>query len=273
VVSKFGDDFLADQAGEQLASLLKQTPLRIDVPHVGTVKVPGEAQIVVGFDNRDERSRPFNLLRGQLLRRSTASNLRVVAVTSATPRTGKSFVAVNLAAALSRLADLNTYLFDLDLRRSSVASYLGISGELGLIDFLDGTIPSLDDLAWGVEGERLTVFPCFPKSVRSAEVLAGARMDALIDAMRRAPGPALCLCDLPPAFANDDAVIISQKMDGYVLVIEDGVTTAKQVRDAMRLLEPAICLGTILNRYHGGVGGDDYGYGYGVSHAYSEYYN
>jgi protein-tyrosine kinase len=264
---------LVDYAGEMVVSRLKQASLRIDVPHAGTVNIPSDERMVVGFNSLDERSRPFNLLRGQLLRQSASADYRIIAVTSATPRTGKSFIAVNLAASLSRSANLNTYLFDLDLRRSSVASYLGISGETGLIDFLDGTVTSLDDVAWGVQDENLTIFPCFPKRVRSAEALAGERMDTLIAAMRRAPGPAICVCDLPPVFANDDAVIISQKIDGYILVLEDGVTTAKQVRDAKRLLEPAMCLGTVLNRYHGGVGGDDYGYSYGSNATYSDYYS
>ncbi len=264
---------MVELAVKQGTPLPTPPTLSIEVPHVNTVTLPEDEEMVVGFNSLDERSRPFNLLRGQLLKQIGSSGHRVIAVTSATPRTGKSFVSVNLAASLSRLDNLNTYLFDLDLRRSSVASYLGIYGEQGLIDFLDGTIDSIDNMAWGVEGERLTIFPCFPKKVRSAEVLAGTPIDKLFEAMRHTESPAICICDLPPVFANDDSVIISQKIDGYILVIEDGVTTAKQVQDAKRLLEPARCFGTVLNRYMGGVGGDAYGYGYGSGSSYSQYYS
>lgn len=247
--------------------------LRIDVAQPYTVALPATAGSIVGFNSRDERSRPFNLLRGQVQRLAKKQNLRVIGITSATPRVGKSFIAVNLAASLARLPELKTYLFDFDLRRSSVADYFQLANDVGLTEFLDGRLPNLESCAWTIEDQNLTVFPSFRQKVLSSELMSGARMDALIDAMRRAPGPAICICDLPPVFANDDAVIISQKVDGYILVIEDGVSTAKQIEHAMRLLEPAICLGTVLNRYDGGIAGDDYGYGYGSRGQYSDYFN
>lgn len=247
--------------------------LRIDVAPAHRIDLAETARTIVGFNSRDERSRPFNLLRGQLLRLSKVRDLRVIAVTSATPKVGKSFVAANLAASVARLPELKTYLFDLDLRRSSIAENFEIPGDVGLTEFLDGRADDLADVAWAVEGQNLTIFPSFRQKVLSSELLAGTRMDMLIAAMRNAPGPAMCVCDLPPVFANDDAVIISQKVDGYILIIEEGVTTAKQVRDSMRMLEPALCLGTVLNRYYGGFAGDDYGYGYGRSNQYSDYYN
>jgi hypothetical protein len=40
----------------------------------------------------------------------------------------------------------------------------------------------------------------------------------------------------------------------------------------MNLLAPAVCGGTVLNRYHGGLISDDYGYGYGHGGAYGDYY-
>jgi protein-tyrosine kinase len=60
-------------------------------------------------------------------------------------------------------------------------------------------------------------------------------------------------------------------MDGYVLIIDSGVTTRRQVQDTMVMLEPTPCIGTVLNRYRGGLT-DSYGYGYGYS-AYGRYYS
>lgn len=228
---------------------------------------------IYGFNSRDQRSRPFNLLRSQVLKMSRARGWRVIGVTSATPRVGKSFIASNLAAALARTPEMHTYLFDLDLRRSSLAEYFNLEGETSIVDYLGGEIPDLASVARNVEGERLTIFPSFSNQQHSAELLAGSRMDQLIGDMRRLPADAFCVCDLPPVFANDDAVVIAQKIDAYLLVVEEGTTTRKQVRDTFNLLQPAPCLGTVLNRYNGGLMGDDYGYGYGQSQKYAEYYS
>mgnify|MGYP003581462716 CR=1 FL=1 len=53
---------------------------------------------------------------------------------------------------------------------------------------------------------------------------------------------------------------------------QEGRTTPKQVKDTLNLLAPAVCAGSILNRYKAGLIGDDYGYGYGHHQSYGEYY-
>lgn len=226
-----------------------------------------------GFDGKDIRSRPFTLLRAQVIRIARARGWKIIGVTSPTPRVGKSFVASNLAAALARSPDLHTYLFDFDLRRSTIAKNFKLKGEYGLSHFLDGTITDLSQVARTIPNENLTIFPSFPNKAASDELVASARMDSLITAMRQLPDNTLCLCDLPPVFANDDAVVISQKIDAYLLIVEDGVTTRKEVRDSFRLLAPAPCIGTVLNRYNAALVGDDYGYGYGQNKRYGGYYD
>ena len=231
------------------------------------------ARGLFGFSSRDKRSRPFNLLRSQVLKMLSAKDWKVIGVTSATPGVGKSFTASNLAAALSRIPDMKTLLFDLDLRRCTIAETFGIPQAVGLNSFLTGEIDTLENAAYDIAGTNLTVFPCFRGAEASAELLAGSRLRDLIAAMRNLPDKVVCICDLPPAFANDDAAIVLRDVDAYLFVVEEGKTTARQVKDAIEILKPAPCMGTILNRYHGTIGSDDYGFGYGTSRYYDAYYN
>ncbi|MDB5685881.1 MAG: chromosome partitioning protein, partial [Rhizorhabdus sp.] len=153
------------------------------------------------------------------------------------------------------------------------ARNFNLAGEIGVSHFLDGTTSDLSAVARTIGTEQLTIFPSYPNDAASDELVASARMDSLIAAMRQLPDNTLCLCDLPPVFANDDAVIISQKIDAYLMIVEDGVTTRKQVRDSFRLLSPAPCIGTVLNRYDASLISDDYGYSYREQKQYSGYYN
>ncbi|WP_294198371.1 CpsD/CapB family tyrosine-protein kinase [uncultured Sphingomonas sp.] len=226
---------------------------------------------IYGFDSRDVRSRPFNMLRSRLLKLHRAKGWRLFGIVSATPAVGKSFVATNLSAALSRTPGIDTTLVDLDLRRGSIAANFGLTVEHGMRDFLEGTVPSLETLAVHPEGERLVILPTDNAPARSAELLSSPRMDAVVAAMRARPTHSLFLCDLPPVFANDDATIVTTKLDAFILVVEEGRTTRKQIQDALHVLDQAPCAGVVLNRFDGGLLTDNYGYGYGAG--YSDYYN
>lgn len=228
---------------------------------------------LVGFDTSDRRARPFKLLRTQVAR-FAAAGARRIGITSATPDVGKTFVASNLAAALSRLPDIQTFLFDLDLRRGSVAEAFGFEPKQGMTQMLLGQT-ELAAIPWRVEGQSLLIFPTPGEAVASSELLAAQTCARLLEAMASHSGQAVFICDLPPAFASDDAMIACEALDGYLMVVEDGATTAKQVEDSIRLLGRDKLLGTVLNRYVRGLGGDDYGYGYGRvgEKKYSKYYD
>ncbi len=241
-------------------------------PKFQTVAAADGVDTIVGFHSRDQRSRAFNLLRVQV-GRQVSEGKRVIGITSPTPQVGKTFVACNLAASLSRIPDQQTFIYDFDLRRGSVAERFGIQAAPSLSDYLTGQIDDVSDLAWQVENERLTIFPTFIQNLYSAEVISGARFSTLIAAMRHLSSDTVHICDLPPAFANDDAAIACEQLDGYLLVIEDGVTTSKQLSDAIRLLGPEKLLGTVLNRYVQGLTPGDYGFGYGNKRLYSKYYS
>ena len=222
---------------------------------------------VVGFNSRDIRSRPFNLLRTQVLREMRAKGWKLLGVTSATPEAGKSFLATNLAVAMAQLPDVRVILFDLDLRRASLAEKLGISGDHGLTQFLEGSIDGLQSVGRRIANLNLTLFPCYSSRVNSAELLTGERFGMLVESMRELPDDVIVICDLPPAFANDDAMAIIQKLDTYLFVIEEGITTKAQLKEAMNLLSPAPCIGTVLNRFS--VSPID---AYGYAGKYDRYY-
>jgi Mrp family chromosome partitioning ATPase len=87
--------------------------------------------------------------------------------------------------------------------------------------------------------------------------------------MRTSDPQNLFICDLPPVFANDDAVATMAHLDSYILVAEEGRTTERELRDAVEALGRKRLSGVILNKFRGGMVSDGYGvdnyyaYGYG----------
>ncbi len=227
---------------------------------------------VVGFHSRHLSSRPFSLLRSQLVKRMKARGHKILGVTSPAPGAGKSFLSANLAATLSRLPNHIVHVFDLDVRRASLAANFGLMGEIGLERFLAGETDDLRKVGRHVEGTNLALYPCYANDLDTMPLLASERFSAFIASLQTLGDDHIVVFDMPPVFANDDAMVVASQIDAYLMVIEQGRNSQKQVTDAIRLLDPAECIGSVLNRYDGGVG-DPYGYSYGAYSKYTDYFS
>lgn len=229
-----------------------------------------EENRIVGFESHDERARSFNLLRSQIMRWMEGRPPQLLALTSATPAAGKTFIALNLAAAISELTGRAALLCDLDLRRGSVMKSLETSVSTDVSAYLRGEIADWREAIHRIEGTDLYILPCISALKRSSALLTTERFEALMADLRALPEEMVVICDLPPVFASDDALLTVKHVDQYLMVVEHGQNTAKQVREAIALLEPTPCLGTVLNRYRGGFF-DAYGYGYGDPYGIKNY--
>lgn len=218
---------------------------------------------IFGFEHLDVRARSFVLLRSQLLNNFHRSGGRVLAVTSTQPGNGKSYVAANAAAALSRIHP--TILIDLDLRRPTLANRFGLKPDCGIDDFLAG------DASWESAGTviaetDLTIYGVREPRQDSATLLASDRLAVMLTAVRNMPAAPICIVDTPPILALDDIMLITEQVDGVLIIIEEGRTKRSDIVDALRLLSPTPIIGSILNKSLTGKRiNDDYGYYYNPS--------
>jgi Mrp family chromosome partitioning ATPase len=231
----------------------------------------GEAKrrLVHGFDSRNASSRSFNLIRSKLVALQRDRGWRMLGVASATPSVGKSFVSANVAAAMSRDPRFQTYLLDLDLRRGTIKDIFGIETEDGIVSYLEQSEPRNVLAGFMPQGQELIIVPSVPGPVHSAELLASERATALFRAMHNSDERNYFICDLPPVFANDDAAIIMESLDGYIIVAQDGKTTQREIAATVEMLGHDRLAGVVLNKYRGGLVSE----GYGIEDRYaSEYY-
>jgi protein-tyrosine kinase len=231
----------------------------------------GEARrrLVHGFDSRNASSRSFNLIRSKLVALQRDRGWRMLGVVSATPNVGKSFVSSNVAAAMSRDPRFQTYLLDLDLRRGTIRDIFGIDTQEGIVNYLEQAESRSVLPGFMPQGQELIIVPSVAGPVHSAELLASERASALFRAMRSSDERNYFICDLPPVFANDDAAIIMEALDGYMIVAQDGKTTQREVAATVEMLGHDRLAGVVLNKYRGGLVSE----GYGIEDRYaSEYY-
>ena len=238
----------------------------VEIPWSGRA---ARTRLVHGFNSRNASSRSFNLIRSKLVTLRREREWRMIGVVSATPNVGKSFVSANLGAAMSRDPRFQTYLVDLDLRRGTIKDIFGIEPDTTIVEYLDESYESDTLRGYIPEGEELIIIPSSTAEVHSAELLAGVRASALFRAMRSSDERNFFVCDLPPVFANDDAAIIMESLDGYVIVAQDGKTTAREIEATVSMLGSEQLGGVVLNKFRGGLVSE----GYGIEERYaSEYY-
>ena len=215
---------------------------------------------IYGFDALDTRSRSFNMIRARLIEIKAERGWRLIGVVSATPKVGKSFIAANIAAALSREPSLDTIAIDLDLRRASLSTMFGIEPDISLLAYLAEKPGADAPSIYQLDNERLTIVPTVARAIRSAELVAGRRAHALLQEVRDMGDSTIAIVDLPPVFANDDAITVMSKLDGYIMVAEEGKTRQRELVSALDLLGRERLAGVILNKYRGGMVSEGYGF-------------
>lgn len=200
---------------------------------------------VYGFTTDDPRGQAFAMLRSRVLRYVGQTKARLIAVTSANPGEGKSFVALNLSAALSRIHP--TWLVDADLRHPSIANRLGFKPNYGVDTFLISGGPIVP-VRCAMTSDVLTLVTINEACSDSAKLLASPRASELFAKLRDLAEGAVCLVDTPPVLAGDDMMILAPHFDAIIFVVEEGRTLKADLRESFRILAPTPILGTVLNR-------------------------
>ena len=220
--------------------------------------------LITGFQPANSESHPYFVMRSQLLKHAASTEQRVFAVTSVQPGNGKTHVAVNLAAALSRIRP--TVLIELDLRRPSIGDRLGLpTTHPGVDDYLSGTH---DLAASGIQiaGFDLTVHRVRQPHIEAENLLASTRLAEMTDVVRQADDQPICIIDTPPAVVHDDMMLIAPASDGILMVVQEAHTTKKALIDTIKSLEPTPIIGSILNMsVSSSQPSRDYDYYYGGS--------
>lgn len=189
----------------------------------------------------------FDVLRTQVLQKMDENGWRTLAITSPSVESGKSVVAINLAMSIAQQTSRTALLVDFDLRRPSVARYLGLNRSLSLNDFLDGRVDVSEALVNpGVE--RFVVLPTNRPVPSASEVLASAKTGNLIRDLRERYSDRIVIFDLPPVLAADDVMTVLPRIDCVLMVVGSGASTQSEVEESMNRLSKANLLGVVLNK-------------------------
>jgi len=171
---------------------------------------------------------------------------RVLAVTSAGVGDGKTTTAINLAVTMAQSAKTRVLLLDTDLRRPLVAANLGLEDPgPGLVGAL---LDTRHELAASVRPTpfHVDVLPAGPPPGNPYQVLDSSRVGELLDAARSIYD--CVILDTPPVLVVPDCRLMSQWVDGFVVVVAAHRTPRKLLAETLNALDPAKVLGIVFNK-------------------------
>jgi protein-tyrosine kinase len=202
---------------------------------------------VISHQKTHPASWAFDVLRTQVLQKMDENGWRTLAITSPSVESGKTVVAINLALSIAQQTNRTALLVDFDLRRPSVARYLGLNRSLSLNDFLDGRV-DIGEAMVNPGFERFVVLPTNLPVPGASEVLSSAKVNDLIIDLRKRYSDRIVIFDLPPVLAADDVMTVLPRIDCVLMVVGSGVSTQNEVDEAMRRLSRSNVLGVVLNK-------------------------
>ena len=189
---------------------------------------------------------------------------RILLITSASPGEGKSTTAMTLARNFSQMGK-RVLLIEGDLRNPSLKKTMGMHSDMGLSNLLAGAA-TVFDVVLDTDDERLKVVLAGPLPPNPSELLSGSRLVSFLTIAAQHYDQVII--DGPPIMGIADAPILSNVVDGTMMVVHSGKTRISTAQAAVKRLHAARAhiVGSLLAQYDAKAAG--YGYNYEGYYAY-----
>lgn len=222
------------------------------------------AKLITAANPKNPVSEQFRTIRTNIHFMSVDKPLRRIAFTSSSVSEGKSTVTANMAITWAQDGK-KVLLIDADLRRSTLHRTFELPNNWGLTTILTSGLSKIDlnEVIPNSGIKNLDVLTAGPIPPNPSELLNSKRMLNFLKAVE--PMYDLVVIDVPPLLEVTDTQVLSDKLDGIVLVVRAGVTQKAGVARAVEMLKisKARLLGYVLNDADSEDAAYGYGYGYG----------
>lgn len=227
---------------------------RLSVPFLGSVL---QADAPRGSDRRnwvpsiieatpgDALVESYRQVQANLAFGLTASDVKVLLVTSPGQGEGKSTTAANLAEALAE-SSRKVLLIDGDMRKPDAHRYFSLPNASGLTSTFLVDSQALSAFTSRV-GESLTVLTGGPVAPNPTELLTSRKMKANLESLAKPYD--VVIIDCPPMLGLADASLWLPLVDGVLLVVRRGKTRRGPLEETIAAVRAARkpLIGVVLN--------------------------
>ena len=190
----------------------------------------------------------INHIRTGIIYSSAEHVPKTVLISSAVQSEGKTTLAANLAFSLSQLGD--TLLVDADLRKPRLHQVTTNARSEGLVELLVGRV-EMDEVLLSDEGSsRLKVLKSGVIPPNPQEMLASKRFEEVLKEFEAKFE--YIVIDCAPILPVSDALILSSKVDAFIMLVKANATPKQMVKEAVKRAHSvsAPLVGTVLSQFN-----------------------
>jgi capsular exopolysaccharide synthesis family protein len=211
-------------------------PQEVDIPCGTSERQATElSDLMVAWHDKEfpyvERLRS---LRTRLLNSTSQTSARVIGITSALPREGKSVTAANLAVVMAELRHLRVLLIDGHFHDPGIGDLFGLPDSEGLAHVLRDA-RAWEDAIHSTPMRNLNVLPAGQITADAASTLWGSPNASTIMGRLRQRFHVI-IVDTPPALRSADACIIGRLCTEMIMVLKLQETSEESAQRAAQLL-------------------------------------
>jgi len=233
--------------------------------------------LIITMDPKSPVIEAYRSLRTNLIFLHQEKGIKTFMVTSSSLQEGKTINCINIAVTLA-LGGYRTLLVEADLRRATISKVFGIDRSPGLSEVILGIVPwrevtrdindillgglEMDTLMKSPELANLTIITSGAFPTNPSELLSSRQMAKFIEEVKAEYD--LVIFDTTPVLPVTDAVLLSQKVDGVIILYEVGKIARGVLKRTKSHLDSvkANILGIILNNVRPEYGPEYYEYHY-----------
>lgn len=211
----------------------------------------------------------YKTIRTNLIFATAKIGCKKVIFTSCMPGEGKTLSCSNLAITLAQ-TDSKVLVIDCDMRKPTINKVFRIQGIPGLSDLLAG-LSNYEECIRGSGFTNLDLLSGGTIPPNPAELLGSEAMAGMLEQLSQRYD--YILLDTPPINVVADALVLSPKVDGVVLVVRENRTTHPELKRALSSLKfsKSKILGILLNGAEAASRSGQYNYSYSKQHNEEDY--
>jgi protein-tyrosine kinase len=188
------------------------------------------------------------VLRGLRPAGNGSGRANLILVTSAKPGEGKTFTALNLAAAIVGNGLGEVLLVDMDTKDKSLTSQFGFTGAPGLLNLAANPAMRIDDLLLRTAVDGLVYLPVGTQGVPAPEGGVTHLVNTAVERIARRFARHLVVLDCAPCLSSSDSIMLAPLVDQVVMVVEAERTQRQEIESSLELIHACPNIALVLNK-------------------------